>query len=134
MRRPGFTLIELMTVIGIASVLLAAGIPALSNLRQNASLGGTTTEIVSRLRQAQTLAVASVGNADHTVVFSTDQYTVDGRVTRLPNGVTISNGVGAVTFKRLLGTIPATHTLTVSLNGGSQRTVTISSAGVVSQL
>jgi len=133
MRRPGFTLIELLTVIGVASILLAAGIPAMQSLRQNANLGGTTTEIVSRLRQTQSLAVASVGNTDHSVVFSADQYAVDGTVTKLPSGVTISSGTGTVTFKRLLGTVSAAHTLTVQLGGGSQRTVTISPAGVVSQ-
>jgi len=133
MRRPGFTLIELLTVIGVASILLAAGIPAMSSLRQNASLGGTTTEIVSRLRQAQTLAVASVGNADHSVVFSTNQYTLDGQVTKLPSGVTITSGTGTVIFRRLTGTVPTAHTLIVHLSGGSERTITISPAGVVSQ-
>lgn len=126
-------MIELLTVIGIASILLAAGIPAMQSLRQNANLGGTTTEIVSRLRQTQSLAVASVGNVNHSIVFSTNQYTVDGQVNQLPSGVTISSGTGTVTFQRLTGTIPAVHTLTVRLNGGSQRTVTISAAGVVSQ-
>lgn len=129
----GFTLLELLTVIGVASILLAAGIPAMQSLRQNANLGGTTTEIVSRLRQAQSQAVASVGNTDHSVTFTADQYTIDGQVTKLPSGVTISSGTGTVTFQRLTGTIAAAHTLTVRLSGGSQRTVTISPAGVVSQ-
>lgn len=132
MRRPGFTLIELMTVIGITSILLAAGIPAMQSLRENANLGGTTTEIVSRLRQTQTLAVASVGNANHSVQFSTNKYTVDGTDTLLPSGVTITNGAGTtVTFLRLYGTTSA-QTLTVRLSG-NERTITISPAGVVSQ-
>jgi prepilin-type N-terminal cleavage/methylation domain-containing protein len=133
MRRPGYTLIELLTVIGVASILLAAGIPAMQSLRQNASLGGTTTEIVSRLRQTQSLAVASVGNTDHRVQFSANQYSVDGQVTKLPYDVTISSGAGTVIFKRLTGTIAAPYTLTVRLSTGSTRTVTISPAGVVSQ-
>jgi hypothetical protein len=58
---------------------------------------------------------------------------VDGQIYSLPNGLTITSGTGTVTFRRLTGTVTAAHSLTVRLSGGSQRTVSISPAGVVSQ-
>lgn len=55
--RRGFTLVELLTVIGICGLLLAFSFPTLSRYKQNLLLNASAFERASELRAAQARAL-----------------------------------------------------------------------------
>ena len=59
----GFTLVELMVVIAIASVVMAFGVPALTPFIQNGRITTVTNELISALHVARNEAVRSNGVA-----------------------------------------------------------------------
>ncbi|MFH1221392.1 MAG: GspH/FimT family pseudopilin [Candidatus Eisenbacteria bacterium] len=58
----GFSMIELLVVIGIAGILLAAALPAMRNYTGTARLTGAADEVASTLKLARQRAVATNGH------------------------------------------------------------------------
>lgn len=136
-RRPGFTLLELLTVIAIIGVLAALSWPGLANLRQTANQKDGADQLISVLRQIQARAIAGQGNTDQTITFSASSpcaysSTSLGSITA-PSGVTCfkhatTNIPSAITFRKLTGVVTAGAD-TIDIGGKS---ITITSAGVIS--
>ena len=53
----GFTLIELMLVVGLAAVLLTLGIPGIQQLLQNSARSSAANEVVAALQRARSEAI-----------------------------------------------------------------------------
>lgn len=74
-REDGFSLIELMMVIGIMSIILAIAVPYFNQWRQSTALSTATETMMAHLKQARVRAVSD--NRQVAVSFATNGYTVD---------------------------------------------------------
>ena len=74
-RRPAFTIIEVLVIMGlVASLLVFTSINLLSP-QQSSALESTTTTLVSDLRRQQLLSMTgSDGGGDYGVFFNSDSY------------------------------------------------------------
>jgi prepilin-type N-terminal cleavage/methylation domain-containing protein len=72
----GFTLVEILTAIGIIGVLVLIGIPAFRAYQPNLQLNGAVRNLVTDIRYAQQLAVTE--QIDHGIHFSssTNEYDI----------------------------------------------------------
>lgn len=80
----GFTLLELLVVLGILAVALAIAAPSLSRARERLVLRSTAYELAGHLRSAR--AAAQSGNSEHavTIDLTARQYWAEGIVARRP--------------------------------------------------
>lgn len=69
-RKNGFTLIELMTTLGIATILVAVAVPGMHAFQMNARQSGSLNELVSGMRVARNTAITT--NTRVTVCASSD--------------------------------------------------------------
>ena len=59
MRQKGYTLIELMTTLAVAAVLISVAMPGMQSFRQNSQMTGTANELLSTMHLARNTAVTS---------------------------------------------------------------------------
>lgn len=134
----GFTLVELLTTIAIAGILLGAAVPSYVAMKNSVSLNDTAHEIAHALRTAQNLSLASVGNTTHAVSFNSagTSYSLDSASTALTNNLKILTGANiTVTFARLSGTptfAPSTPAyFEVGYSSTRSKKITVSSIGKI---
>ncbi|PIS39156.1 MAG: hypothetical protein COT33_03465 [Candidatus Nealsonbacteria bacterium CG08_land_8_20_14_0_20_38_20] len=74
--KTGFTLVELIVVLGIMIILIALTVPAYQIFKREADLTNSTEEIINNLRLAQSKTLASEGAGKWGLYFSTstNQY------------------------------------------------------------
>jgi type II secretory pathway pseudopilin PulG len=141
-RKPGFTVLELLLVVGIGAVTLTSVAPFAGRFRKTQELESYAQNVlVAGLRYAQSNALKQQNNSawgvyfDHTdpfyVVYAGNSYatrtaTLD-RITRLPAGFTFS-GTNDIPFAKGTGKTPG-GTVTLTNMYGS-RTITIGTEGV----
>ena len=65
----GFTLTEILIVIGISLILAVAAIPIYGNLQVQSQLNENTSQIIQVVRTARERSVAGYNNAQHGVYF-----------------------------------------------------------------
>jgi prepilin-type N-terminal cleavage/methylation domain-containing protein len=101
-RRGGFSLLELVIVLGILAIVLAIAIPSLSRVTPEERLREATTELVANLRYARSLAVS--GQADGVaaigVVDAVDVTFDDAAETYTISGVNLATG-GTTVIRRV---------------------------------
>jgi type IV fimbrial biogenesis protein FimT len=59
MRQKGYTLIELMTTLAVAAVLISVAMPSMTSFRQNSQLTGTVNELISIMHLARNTAITT---------------------------------------------------------------------------
>lgn len=78
--RKGFTIIELLVVIGISIILAAAAAPLYGSLQVTAQLNDNTSLIIQTLRTARERSVAGYNNSLHGVYFDNNLGSVSSYV------------------------------------------------------
>ena len=120
MRQRGFTLIELMATLAVASVLLSVGMPSLFESIARARLEGAVNELATDLQYARSEAVRERATVVLRVAANGGGYiisnpTVTLKTVSLPVGVTLSAGA-TVSYDALRGLSEAT-TFAASVSG-----------------
>jgi len=75
-KKRGFTLTELLTVIGIMAILLLIGIPVFRAYRPSLQLSGSVRELITDLRYAQQLAVTEQVDYGIRFFIAEDKYQI----------------------------------------------------------
>jgi len=115
-----FTLVEVLTIVGILIVLAAISIPAFRFFQKESNLNNSIEEIINTLRLAQNKTLASEGAIQYGVHFETGEYVLfngttynpsatDNEIHNLPKSVEIyeielTGGGSEVIFDRVTGT------------------------------
>ncbi len=60
----GFTLIELLVTIGVIAIAVSVGVPAWSSFTQGSAVSGASSELISALNDARSMAVAERGTIE----------------------------------------------------------------------
>jgi len=153
----GFTLVELLVVIGISVLLAATAVPIYGNLQVSAQLDSSTTEIIQFLRTARTQSVARAnalahgvyfdinsGSPDRIVLYTGPSYAgrtatydrlevMDDVITFTGSGFTFTGNDIDVNFSMGLGMPGNTGTLTVTHSTQGSKSVTVNSFGKIEQ-
>ncbi len=151
----GFTVIELMLVIGIIAILSVVSFVGLSGRKSKTELDGVSKQMVSLLREAQSRSVSqssstiwgvrfenSTATTPFYALFSGDSYSTSTEAGHyaLPSDMAYATGTLAsgasvdITFAQISGAASATASITVYLvsQPDSSSTLTVSSAGAIS--
>jgi type IV fimbrial biogenesis protein FimT len=131
----GFTLIELMAAIGVASILMAIAIPSFLSTLPSLRLTDAARQVATDLQQIRMKAIAQ--NIPYQITFSTSTYvlqrcngscTNDSGNIALPEGITVTASTAPQFQPR--GTAAAAATITLS-NGSSSTRVCVKTVGRV---
>jgi type II secretory pathway pseudopilin PulG len=145
--RKGFTTIELLVVIGIMVITVAAVLPMYSNLQVTAQLNETNSQIAQTLRIAKEESMSRLNNANHGVKFFSGSFVLyqgtsyalrdnsyDRTVTLEPVLSITTTLVGdEINFTRASGLPDTTGTTTLTHMVNGTRHVFINSYGTVTE-
>jgi prepilin-type N-terminal cleavage/methylation domain-containing protein len=139
----GFTLVELLVVIGIMGLLLAAAGPLAHAFVIQNDIQDSSSVYAQTLRRAQSLAEASRGDSGWGVIIATSSvilfkgssYAARDSSYDEPYPFTtalIITGISEVDFAKFTGLPNATGTTTINASGASaSKTVTINAKGTI---
>ncbi len=143
----GFTLIEIMVVLGIMVLIIAVVLPAFSKMRDNQLLKSTTADVFSSLNKAKSQTLSSVSSSEYGVHFESDKIVIFKGTTYSssdPNNeivlitspasissISLTGGAVDLYFNRLTGAPNKTGSITVAVSSLS-KAVTISGTGAIS--
>lgn len=149
--KKGFTLTELLVVIGILAILLGLGMPAFRNFEKKSDLDRTAEILVNVLRLAQSKTLASEGAEKWGVFFSTssNQYILfrgEDFSSRNPGydetkefsqnveikEIDTNTGANEIVFERLTGAAGVYGYISLKLKGGSaEKLVYVENSGLI---
>ena len=145
-KNSGFTLVELLTILGILIIITVTAVPAYRNFQKESDLTNSAEEIINILRVAQSKTLASEQDSQWGVYFSTtttpNQYTLfkgldyDSRDTSSDQNYTLSSSVetneidltgsdSEVVFNKLIGTTSNYGSISLRLITDVSKTKTI---------
>lgn len=150
----GFTIIELLIIIGILTILAAMSIPPFRYFQKKSNLTNSAEEIINTLRLARNNTLASRGGSQWGVKFSTSstsqQYILfkgedyslrdplEDRIYNIPEGIEIyelslAGGKTEVVFDQVLGTTDyfGTASLKIEDDASSTRQIIIEKSGKI---
>jgi prepilin-type N-terminal cleavage/methylation domain-containing protein len=147
--KQGFTLVELLIVIAISLIVLAAAVPIYGNLQGTAQLNDVTSGIIQATRTARERSMNRLDNSSHGVyidiatgddsyvLYQGDSYaTRDSsydRSTTLDTAIVLSTTISGadINFSKGLGIPNNTGTITVTHDVNGAETITINALGSV---
>lgn len=143
----GFTIIELLIVVGITVILAAAASPIYGNLQVSTQLNEVSAQIAQDLRLAHEQSRAGVNGAAHGVKFEQSRYTVFqgssyfsrssayDRVNVFSDSLTIVTNFlnDEVVFPPGIGSPNASGTIIITHAAKGSRTITLNSVGSVTE-
>jgi len=149
--RTGFTILEVLLVIGIIVLLVAATVPALGGWAARSQLNNFPLQAIDSLRRAEARATSGSGNNDHGVHFESGQFVLfegstysaidpDNQTVSLPANMTISaislTGGGAdVIFEKPTGETTTDGTITFEYTpNGTTVTISVNELGLAQVL
>lgn len=146
-RTAGFTLIEIILVVGILGILFVLLITGISDFAERQSFNSVVTDVRDGVIEMRQRTLSSENDTLYGIHVSSTSFTLfegsayvfgdpDNTVIEFPGSVTatssLSGGVTSATFTRLTGIPSATGTITIEdTTSGEQATVTISGTGLV---
>jgi prepilin-type N-terminal cleavage/methylation domain-containing protein len=134
----GFSFVELLTAMGIASILMLAAAPQLPTYWAQLQIANAARQVAMDLHRARMKAVGE--NAFCRVVFNSDNtylrqsspdgatFAADGAVSALPKGIRFTGGLPQPTFNRL-GTTGADAAVTLVNSLGKTKSVQVNALG-----
>ncbi|MFH1207737.1 MAG: prepilin-type N-terminal cleavage/methylation domain-containing protein [Patescibacteria group bacterium] len=142
-RAGGFSLIELMMVIGILVLLAGLSIPFYQSFQVGSQMDNTTREVASTLRRVQGLAMGSRQwsqwgvhlEAHRYIVFAGAAYNAGDPANEIftaPTTITISTTAGAdIIFSRVKGETSNVGTITLQSTNNESSAIIINSRGII---
>lgn len=127
----GFTLVEMLTAIVVAGMLLVIALPPFRAVRRSVQLDGAAYQLAGDLRRAQTEAIKR-NQSVQLLKTGASTYSIDFLGSRSFDA-SVTFGGGSATSVRMASfgppTTPAAFTVS---HQGQLKTVTVSAAGMVS--
>lgn len=146
--KKGFTLVEIVLVIGIIGILIVITAFSFSEFRKSRALIQSSDIVVSVLTEARSRTLASVDGSrygvqvlsDKTVLFPGDTYSAGNTLNELYYfespaalaSISLAGGGQTILFDRLTGNTSNYGTITLQMNSTS-RTITLLSSGIINQ-
>lgn len=129
----GFTLLEMMVVVGIVGILATFALPAYQEWMTHSAVNNSAQTLMAKLKQARNMAVAE--NRNVTLSFTASGFTYDVGVCRqcrqevvtfaneYPNLVLSHTGVGDLTFTSSGTVNVGNRTFTLSQRGYQKQVI-----------
>lgn len=145
----GYTVVELVLVIGILAILIAASVPAFTSFTSRYQADTQSQDLAQLLRIAQNKSMVSeddsqfgvhlvTGDGGSFTLFKGSTYagrdlSFDEEVHTLPNGTSLTDTITGddVIFTKVEGSTVNTGVITITQGAGGSHTVTINEVGMV---
>ncbi len=139
----GFTILELIVVIGLTGVVMGLSSPALTAIRGHYQLDGASRQMAMEISKARMQAIAQNRTirlrlaSGNSYVFESSEdgtsYEQLGEVIPLPDGISVMNGSSGVPRFNRQGITPSTTSIIV-IGSAGHKTITTSKLGRVNRL
>ena len=141
----GFTLVELLIVLGVTSILAGVSAVVYGNLQVSAQLNDISSQVTQNLRLAREQSLSGLNNIAHGIKFDSNQYTLyqgSSYITRdasydrtftFPNSLTLTASLPGqeIIFSKGVGLPNATGTLVFSHSVTGTKTILINELGSI---
>ncbi len=134
----GFSLLEIIVVIGVLSIIMTMGFTTLSKSNGQLSLNQAQADLVFALEEAQNRAATGFGTENHGVHIEENKFEIfevgtAGKETTLPLNVSTDKTAGVdVIFNRITASTGADTTITIKHSNGDTKEIKIASNGKIS--
>lgn len=147
--KKGFSLIELVIVIGLIGLVSAVIALSFSNFRRNQALQYSTDGVVVFLNEARSRTLSASGGNRYSIRFESDRAVLFSGTTYTTNAstneyfyytspvtletLTLQGGGSDISFNKLNGGTDHYGTIQLGITGNGSRTITVSATGAISR-